>query len=89
MKVARTVLMGRKFRKESTYPYCEESIERDYFQKARNPAYLILSLPYINENEKVLDFGCGTLTVAEEIAQTKSVQVEGVDVINFNTEHLV
>jgi 2-polyprenyl-3-methyl-5-hydroxy-6-metoxy-1,4-benzoquinol methylase len=36
-----------------------------------------------------LDFGCGTLTVAEEIAQTKSVQVEGVDVINFNTEHLV
>ena len=45
-------------------------------------------LPYLNENEKILDFGCGTLTVAEEIAKTKKVQIEGVDVIDFNLTDL-
>lgn len=45
-------------------------------------------LPYINEAEKILDFGCGTLTVAEEIAKTKKVQIEGIDVIDFNLTNL-
>ena len=45
-------------------------------------------LPYIDEGENVLDFGCGTLTVAEKIAQGKKVQIQGVDTIDFNLTDL-
>ena len=45
-------------------------------------------LPYIDNAEKILDFGCGTLTIAEEILKTKPVKIEGVDVIDFNLTNL-
>ena len=44
--------------------------------------------PYIHEGMIVLVFGCGTLTIAEEVAKTKTVQTEGVDVMGYNLTDL-
>ena len=62
-------------------------VKRILFKRRANRIARII-LPYVNENEKVLDFGCGTLTVAEEILKRKRVQIRGVDVINFNLTDL-
>lgn len=43
-----------------------------------------LILPYLNEDEKVLDFGCGDLSLARAlIYKLPNVNITGVDVVNF------
>ena len=62
-------------------------VKRIIFQRRANRLAQII-LPYVDENDKVLDFGCGTLTIAEEIVKKKRVQIRGVDVIDFNLTEL-
>ena len=44
-----------------------------------------LLIPYLKSNEKVLDFGCGDLTLAKSILKKKrNLSISGVDVVAFN-----
>lgn len=42
-------------------------------------------LPYLSQKEKVLDFGCGDLTLARTLKKGKpSLQMAGIDVVDFS-----
>lgn len=43
-----------------------------------------LILPYLNEDEKVLDFGCGDLSLARALnGKLPNVKITGVDIVSF------
>ena len=44
--------------------------------------------PYISKDMKVLDFGCGTMLVAQHLAMQTGAMISGVDVIDINKSTL-
>ena len=45
-------------------------------------------LPYLKKFEKVLDFGCGDLSLSNSLkASVPSLKITGVDVVNFQNNH--
>ena len=45
-------------------------------------------LPYIENNEKILDFGCGDMAVSEFISKKRDVGITGIDVVDYNSTDL-
>lgn len=43
-------------------------------------------LPFIQEEESVLDFGCSTMAVSKYIASKKKISLTGIDTIDYNIQ---
>lgn len=41
-------------------------------------------LPYVNDGDKVLDFGCGDMIVSKLIAEKKKIEAVGIDTVAIN-----
>jgi len=41
-------------------------------------------MPYVNENDKILDFGCGNMLVSEILSKNKNIKITGIDVVDYN-----
>ena len=52
--------------------------------RARNIGEALL--PYLKSGDEVLDFGCGSMTVARHIISKKKVKITGVDVVDYLKE---
>lgn len=42
-------------------------------------------LPFIFDNENILDFGCGNMFISDFIAKNRQVDITGLDIIDYNT----
>ena len=58
------------------------------YRKSRAKKAASYIIPWVEDGERVLDFGCGDMLVAEEVVKKKKVKIQGIDVININETDL-
>ncbi len=42
-------------------------------------------LPFIKDNDNILDFGCGDMAISEYISNNKKVEITGMDTVDYNS----
>ncbi len=57
------------------------------FESKRSQKIASVLLPHVQSTQKILDFGCGTMTVARLLEQQTGKEIVGIDVIDIANNH--